>query len=91
MECSVWNDGVSKVSIAKYNILKNGTVQNLTISKDFNAGRLGLMSIIGNVSTMQMRKVNNLLVGQSVIIKGYRIACRGKSLSFNEMRKNDQR
>tara|TARA_B100001173_G_C15567177_1_gene370657 strand:- start:277 stop:513 length:237 start_codon:yes stop_codon:yes gene_type:complete len=78
------------MSIAKYNILKDGTVQNLTISNDFNAGRLGLMSIIGNVSTMQMRKVNNLLVGQSVIIKGYKIACRGKSPSFNEMRNNDK-
>jgi len=90
MESTIWNDGVSKVSIAKYKILKDGTVQNLTISKDFNAGRLGLMSIIGNVSTMQMRKVNNLLVGQSVIIKGYKIACRGKSPSFNEMRNSEK-
>lgn len=76
------------MSFAKYNILKNGNVQNLTISSDFNAGRLGLISIIGNISTMQFRKVNNLLVGQSVILKGYTISCRGKSPSFNEMRNN---
>lgn len=88
MESTIWNDGGSLVSFAKYNILKNGNVQNLTISSDFNAGRLGLMSIIGNVSTMQFRKVNNLLVGQSVILKGYTISCRGKSPSFNEMRNN---
>ena len=85
MESTIWNDGGSLVNIAKYKVLKNGIVKNLTVS-NFNTGRLDLMDIIGTVPTVQMRKVTNLLVGQAVIIKGYTIICRGKNPSFNEMR-----
>ena len=75
------------MNIAKYKVLKNGIVKNLTVS-NFNTGRLDLMDIIGTVSTVQMRKVTNLLVGQAVIIKVYTIICRGKNPSFNEMRES---
>jgi len=74
--------------IAKYNVTKDGKVQHLTIT-DFNDCRVQLMALMKKViSQQQARRVTQLLVGQFTMLHGYKISCRGKNPSFNEMRNN---
>jgi len=74
--------------IAKYNVTKDGKVQHLTIT-DFNDCRVQLIEMLDKyVTSTQARKVTQLLVGQFTMLHGYKISCRGKNPSFNEMRNN---
>ena len=86
MESTIWNDGGNLRMLKKYNILKNGRVQFVTVT-DFNSAKIGLTNAFGKIPNRnQILKIMELAIGSKMTMFGFSIVVRSQNKSWKEMR-----
>jgi len=72
--------------LKKYNVLKDGRVQHVTVT-DFNSARTGFANAFGKMPTRhQTLQLMNISIGGYMHMFDYKIVVRSQNKSWKEMR-----
>lgn len=76
--------------VKKYNVTKDGKLFQVTI-ENYNDCRIKFAFVNNQkpLSRDKATKVMDLLVGSSLDVNGFQIACKGTNWSFNQMREQN--
>ena len=86
MESTIWNDEGSLGMLKKYNILKDGRVQHITVT-DFNSAKVGFSNAFGKIpSRNQILQLMNISIGGYMWIFDFKIVVRSQNKSWKEIR-----